>query len=279
MESERRGFYNPFDIFKQTKNKLEETQNAGKSVDYLTFVADGEPTLDRNLGDEIDLLKKLGTKIAVISNSSLIWMEDVRKDLRKADWVSLKIDTLNRDIWKKIDRPYYDLDLNEILQGIRSFSEDFEGFLAFETMLVEGINDSPAGLEKLAEFIAELNPDKSYISVPIRPPAESFVHPPSEEVLNLAFQIYSKKKIDVEYLTGYEGSNFASTGNAAEDILSITSVHPMREDAVSELLEKSGADMDVVEKLVDEGKMIELEFEGTKFYMRKLPGVKRRGTL
>jgi len=34
-------------------------------------------------------LKPLGLKIAVITNSSLIWREDVRDDLLKADWVSL----------------------------------------------------------------------------------------------------------------------------------------------------------------------------------------------
>lgn len=270
MESQRRGFYNPHEIFRQTKNKLEEAQRAGASVDYLTFVADGEPTLDRNLGDEMDLLKSLNTLVAVISNSSLIWMEDVRRDLNKADWVSLKIDSVNRDTWKKIDRPHGSLNLKEILQGIRDFSKDYKGFFATETMLVRGINDTPAELKEIAGFIAELNPRKSYISIPIRPPAESSVYPPSEDAVNIAFQIFSERNIDVEYLIGYEGNEFSSTGSVREDILSITAVHPMREDALLHLLKKSGAGMEVVTKMVDEGKMIMLEFAGTKFYMRRL---------
>ncbi len=279
MDHERRGFYNPQEILSQTKKKLEEAERTGNLPDYLTFVADGEPTLDRNLGSEIEMLKRLNYKVAVISNSSLIWMEDVKKDLSKADWVSLKIDSVDRDIWKKIDRPHGTLALDEILKGIKDFSGNFGGFFVTETMLVMGINDSPAELEKLAEFIAEVEPDKSYLSIPTRPPAESNVIPPSEELLHKAFQIFSHKGIDVEYLIGYEGSEFASTGNVAEDILSITSVHPMREDAIISLLEKSKTGMDVIETLVDEGKMMELEFDGKKFYMRKLPGVKRRGNI
>lgn len=62
---------------------------------------DCEPTLDINMGKEIDELKQLGIKIAVITNSSLIWREDVRNDLCKADWVSLKVDTVSEKIWRK----------------------------------------------------------------------------------------------------------------------------------------------------------------------------------
>ncbi len=77
----------------------------------MTFVADGEPTLDINLGKEIDLLKPLGIKIAVITNASLVGRKDVQDNLCKADWVSLKIDAVNKDIWRKINRPHKFLEL------------------------------------------------------------------------------------------------------------------------------------------------------------------------
>ena len=74
----------------------------------------------------------------------------------------------------------------------------------------------------------------------------------------------------MEYLIGYEGNAFAFTGNVEEDLLSITSVHPMREDAVKDFLKKANAEWDVVKKLLKEGKLIELEYDGKRFYMRKL---------
>lgn len=40
----------------------------------------------------------------------------------------------------------------------------------------------------------------------------------------------------MEYLIGYEGNDFAFTGNIEQDLLSVTAVHPMREDAVNEML-------------------------------------------
>ncbi len=92
-----------------------------EKIDYITFVPDGEPTLDINLGNEIDLLKLLDYKVAVITNGSLILQQDIQNDLMKADYVSLKIDTTNKGIWKKINRPHKCLNLDAILESIRSF--------------------------------------------------------------------------------------------------------------------------------------------------------------
>jgi hypothetical protein len=72
-------------------------------------------------------------------------------------------------------------------------------------------------------------------------------------------------------LIGYEGDAFAFTGNPREDLLSITAVHPMREEAVSELLKRAKSDWSVVERLLQEGKLIQLDYEGNVFYMRRLP--------
>ncbi|HCY00629.1 MAG TPA: radical SAM protein, partial [Bacteroidales bacterium] len=57
--------------------------------DYLTFVANGEPTLDAKIGNTIRLLKSFNIPIAVITNASLLWDEKVRDDLMEADWVSI----------------------------------------------------------------------------------------------------------------------------------------------------------------------------------------------
>ena len=44
----------------------------------------------------------------------------------------------------------------------------------------------------------------------------------------------------------------------------------MREDAVKELLQKNNDDFDIVKKLIDKKEILELEFGGNKFYLRKL---------
>ena len=270
MQIEREEFYHPEEIAREVEQNVKEATGRGEPIDYLSFVPDGEPTLDIQLGREIALLKGLGIKIAVLTNASLIWRKDVRDELRQADWVSVKIDAVSHNVWRRIDRPHGTLQLEKILRGISAFSQTFNGELTTETMLVHGINDAPKELERIADFVTELTPDKAYLSIPTRPPAEKWVRPPTEQAINRAYQFFREKAIDVEYLIGYEGNAFACTGNVEEDLLSITSVHPMREDAVQALLTKAHANWNVIEKLLHKEKLRELAYRGNTFYMRTL---------
>jgi wyosine [tRNA(Phe)-imidazoG37] synthetase (radical SAM superfamily) len=279
MQVQRREFYKPEKIFLDVESKAHEAECRGESIDYLTFVPDGEPTLDLRLGEEIQRLKKLGFKIGVITNSSLIWRTDVREDLCQADWVSLKIDALSPAVWREINRPHGSLSPGQILDGISEFARTFRGDLATETMLIQGINDRQDEIEKISDFIARIAPNKSYIAVPTRPPAEKWAQPPSESVINMAYQVFTKRSIPTEYLIGYEGNAFAFTGNVREDLLGITAVHPMREDAVREFLKKAHADRAALENLLDENKLVKVKFRNKTFYLRKLADTKKPGPL
>lgn len=273
MRLERSTFYPPEDVYKDVEEQVIRAQRKKERIDYLTFVPDGEPTLDINLGKEIQLLKTLGMKIAVISNASLMWREDVRSDLSSADWVSLKVDAVTEAMWKRVNRPHGSLDLKAVLEGMEEFSKIFKGELTTETMVISGFNDGIEEIENISEFLSLLNPDKSYLAIPTRPPAERWVRPADEEALNRAYQVFQKKLNVVEYLIGYEGSAFAYTGNVEDDILSITSVHPMREEGVTELLSKADSSWDTVSRLIEEEKLVEIEYMGKKFYLRKLSNV------
>jgi wyosine [tRNA(Phe)-imidazoG37] synthetase (radical SAM superfamily) len=271
MKIERMSFYNPREIFDNVKNKVNEAGIAGEKIDYLTFVPNGETSLDENLGVEINMLQGLNIKIAIISNASLIWREDVRSDFSKADCVSLKIDSTDEETWRQINRPHGKLNLEMILDGILEFAADYNGRLITETMLVKGINDSSVHAEGVAEFLKKLKPACSYISIPIRPALEKSVQLPTEDVINMFYQTFKSRIKNVEYLIGYEGNEFASTGIVEDDILSITSVHPMREDAVKEFLSAAGAEWPVISSLIEQDKLIETTYNNQKFYLRKAP--------
>ena len=154
MQINREEFYEVEKIVQSIENQVKEAQKRGEHIDYLAFVPDGEPTLDCNIGKEIELLKSLHIKIAVITNSTLLWREDVRKDLSQADWVSVKIDEVSPDIWRKVNRPYKTLKLDKILQGISKFSNSFDGELATETMLINDLNDKTDEFEKIASVMS-----------------------------------------------------------------------------------------------------------------------------
>ena len=272
MTTERQTFYTPEKILEEVKRKVDLTPK-NERIDYLTFVPDGEPTLDINLGKEISILKEIGIPVAVLTNASLLWRDDVRDDLMKANLVSLKVDAISEDLWQRINKPHRNLKANAVLKGMVDFAKEFKGTLISETMLLDCMhyrND----LEKIADFLNSLERlNKAYIAIPVRPPTEEWVKPAKEEVTNMAFQMFSEKLgVDkVEYLIGYEGAAFTFTGNIEEDLLSIMAVHPMRKEAVMEFLKKANADWRVIEKFLSEDKLVELEYGENKYYMRRLP--------
>jgi len=156
----------------------------------------------------------------------------VRENLQEVDLVSLKVDSVEEKIWRKVNHPHRNLCLKSILEGMLKFSESFKGKIITETMLIKNINDGSQNIKKVADFLAKLKPQ-------------------------------------VECLIGYEGNAFAFTGEVEEDILSITSVHPMREEALKDFLKRAKSDWSAIDRLIKQGKLVELEYKGHKFYIRK----------
>jgi wyosine [tRNA(Phe)-imidazoG37] synthetase (radical SAM superfamily) len=265
-----RVFFPPADIVRSVTDRLEAVRQRGERVDWLTFVPDGEPTLDANLGETIDRLRAFGIPIAVISNASLAWREDVRAALAKADWLSLKVDAIDPAVWGRVNRPYPALRLEQILDGIEKLARDYRGELTTETMLVAGINDTVESVSGVADFLARLAPAVAHLAVPTRPPAEPAVRPPDEATLVRAYELFRARLARVEYLTGDEGDAFASTGHVESDVLAIAAVHPLREEALRTLLAKVGADWQVVERLLAAGTLRRVEYRGQRFYVRTL---------
>lgn len=261
-------FYNPEVIYEAVSQHLEKLKATNETVDYLTFVPDGEPTLDAGLGKSIELLRGLNIKIAVISNASLIWQPEVREVLKMADWVSLKVDSVDASIWRTINRPCQGLELDDILSGMLSFAKGFNGTLATETMLLGGINTEHDAVVQLGAFLQTLTPNKIYLAIPTRPTTEDSIHAPDAATVNRVYQTLKQNMTGIELLSGYEGDSFASTGNFTDDLLAITAVHPMRKDAVLALLGKTGENWDSVQLLLDQGKLREVEYQGNLFYLR-----------
>ena len=271
MRVKRQAFFTPDAVFDAVRQKVEAAKATGEPIDYLTFVPDGEPTLELNLGRQIGLVKSLGIRTAVITNSALCDRSEVREELAQADLVSLKVDAISEEAWRRLDRPHGRLRLDHILDGVSEFARIYRGKVITETQLVAGVNDGEDELEGIATFLSTVRPSKAYVAIPTRPPAEAWVQPASEKAINMAYQMFAEAlgHHHVEYLVGYEGNAFASSGDAEEDLLSITAVHPMRRDAVREILAKGRVGWEVVERLIDEGKLVELEYRGSSFYMRR----------
>jgi wyosine [tRNA(Phe)-imidazoG37] synthetase (radical SAM superfamily) len=268
VTNQRAEFYEPKVLIENVKNHIAKLE-AHHIPDYLTFVANGEPTLDINIGLEIQMLKDaFKIPVAVITNSSLIDNSQVRNELMHADWVSLKVDSVETKAWQEINRPHFKIEHNKILHGIEQFANDYKGRLHTETMLVDAVNDHSSSLEATSALISKLNVETAYLSIPTRPPAEKAIKAISPENMARAWQIFQSKGINTETLTGFEGTNAGYTGNAYEDILNITSVHPLRDDTLKELLEREKAGRDVIDSLMQQRYLKKSHYNGHDYYVR-----------
>ena len=272
MQTDRVAFYPPDKIRREVQRRIDAAKRTAETIDYLTFVPDGEPTLDIHLGEAIDLLRPLGKRIAVIGNASLLWRSDVRRELANADWVSVKVDAADERTWQTVDRPHKALRFEEVQSGLLRFAQAFAGRLVTETMMVKGVNDDERQVENIAAFVGRLRPAIAYLAVPIRPPAETWVEPPDMDAMIGAYESFAGRVDQVEFLMGYEGNEFALSEGIENSLLGITSVHPMREEAVEELLSRAGEGWDVIRSLVARRQLVKLTHEGHTFYVRKLPG-------
>ena len=301
VSTRRREFYPPPEVIASVRDRMEDLARTGEAPpDYITIVPDGEPTLDRGLGELVsglrDVLATQGPaaapRIAVITNGSLLSDAAVRAALAPTDWVSVKIDAAEEAIWRRIDRPARDLDFEAVLAGIAAFAGEFNGTLATETMLVAGLNDEDAQLAAIAARVVALprpdgaatgaerpsvggggaptGPDVAYLSVPTRPPAVGWVAPPEEERILAAYRIFTEAGLAVELNTGYEAGEFSAGDDVAGGILAIGAVHPIERSALEDLLARSGATWSVVEALLGEGRLLEKEYRGRRFYVTRL---------
>jgi len=266
----RAAFHEPEQIVAEVSKRLDELTARREKVDTLSFVPDGEPTLDLNLGRTIELLKPFGINIAVVTNGVLLSRDDVRAELAKADWVSLKIDAMRESVWRHTNEPHESLRFDNLRSGMLVFSSMFGGTLVTETMLVDGVNTREADIERTADFISRLGPDVAYITTATSPAAKTDCPPASSATMAAAYEIFGHRLPRVECLSGFpELAQFRTTGDVCEDLLAITSVHPMRVSEVRGLLRRVGADWSAVENLLRDGQLEEVVHGGEHFLVRR----------
>ena len=153
-----------------------------KTMDFLTFVGSGEPTLYKDLKDLILAAKRLTNKpVCVITNGALLYDQEVKNSLMEADVIMPSLDAGNEKMFRRINRPHPDIKFDKMVEGLIEFRKKFPGKIWMEIMLMKNINDGIESLKMIKKITNQINPDRTYINVPIRPPAESWVKKPSKE--------------------------------------------------------------------------------------------------
>lgn len=136
-------------------------------ADIITLSGSGEPTLAANMGEVIRQIKALTNKpVLVLTNSTTLCDEGVRREIGEADKVSCKLDAADEEAFKRINRPVQGITLQTIIGGIKALRREFVGEFAVQLMLTP-LNVKQ--VEGFARLLNEIRPHEVQINLPSRP--------------------------------------------------------------------------------------------------------------
>jgi len=206
-----------------------------KKPDYITFSGSGEPTLNQNIGEIIHTIKDLTSiPVAVLTNGSLLSIEEVRNELLTADLVLPSLDAVTPFVFEAINRPYPSLRVGDIISGLIQFRKRYKGKIWLEIVFCRGVNDDKEEIVKLKEAIERIQPDRVQLNTPVRPPAEDFAYPLTLKRLEEVRNLFGNNAEVVSEFAAPMGDSFESDKDA--EILNLIKRRPCTAEDISRAL-------------------------------------------
>jgi wyosine [tRNA(Phe)-imidazoG37] synthetase (radical SAM superfamily) len=246
--------------------EIKEILSKEHRIDYITFSGSGEPTLNSDIGILIKRVKEITTiPIAVLTNSTLLFMEDVQKDLMKADVVLPSLDAASPEIFRRINRPHHSLNVASVINGLKSFRELFSGQLWLEVMLIKGFNDKSEELSRIKNVISEIRPDRVHLNTVIRPPSEVYAEPLSyTEMLAIRDLFGAGCKIIAEF----HGKRHNEVKDVEESIIEMAKRRPVTILDIANTLGISEKNAEsIIKRLGAEGTITGKRYGTKKYYV------------
>ncbi len=143
--------------------------------EHITFSGSGEPTLNSRIGEVVSFIKSNypGIPLALLTNGTLLHLEEVRKEILDVDLVIPSLDSASESGFQKINRPDKTLEPEKYIQGLVDFSKEHKGKLWLEVLIVPGYNDSENELALLKNSFIKIKADRIQLNTLDRPGTES----------------------------------------------------------------------------------------------------------
>jgi len=230
---ERKDYIPVEPVLAELKGALAE----GMEADYITIAGSGEPTLNSQLGELIDGIKKLtNIPIAILTNGTLLSRADVRADCSKADVVMPSLDAGDEHTFKRINRPNSVISIEKLISGLCTFRKEYSGQIWLEVFFVEGINTGIEQIAGIKEAIELINPDKVHLNTAVRPTADPDIARLSAEKLQeIADRIGPKCEVVADFSPASSG---ILNESKSEDILESDSVLNRKAEALLSMLKR-----------------------------------------
>jgi wyosine [tRNA(Phe)-imidazoG37] synthetase (radical SAM superfamily) len=215
------------DVLEKLEGKL------SSNPDYITLSGSGEPTLYSRVGELIERIKAItDLPVAVLTNGSLLWQEDVRRQLMNADLVIPSLDAGDEAMFRIVNRPHEEISFEQMLSGLTDLGREFRGAYWLEVFVVGAYTAIPGELAKVARCVDRIRPDRVQLNTVTRPPAEKYaVGVSSERLAELASVFHPRAEIIADYRGVHQRAEFAA---GREDILHLLRRRPCSIDDIAD---------------------------------------------
>jgi len=251
------------EILEEVRRFLKEEISA---IDHLSLSGSGEPTLNSRIGSIIEEIKAITSiPVAVITNGSLLYEEEVRQDLLQADIVLPSLDAVSREVFNKVNRPLSGFSIDKVIEGLVEFRKVYKGQIWLEILFCKGINDSEEELLKMEKAIERIQPDLIHLNTVVRPPSEKWVVPLDQKEMERIKTFFDEKASIISEFDRHPSSILER--DIKEEILKILRRRPLSLSDLSKGMGIPRNELDrYLEPLTREGKIQTRIFDDSIYY-------------
>jgi len=236
------------------------------SIDYLSLTGSGEPTLHSQIRSVIEGIKAItAIPVAVLTNGSLLYEEEVRQDLLRTDIVLPSLDAVSSEVFMRINRPRPGFSVEKVIEGLVEFRKVYKGQIWLEILFCKGVNDGKEELLRMKKVIDRIQPDRIHINTVVRPPSEKWAVPLNQKEMEEIRAFFGEK---AEIISEFDRHlPMVSERDIQEEILKILKRRPL---SLSDLSKGMGITSDELEAylspLIQEGKIKSRPFGDSVYY-------------
>jgi len=241
-------------------------QEETSSTDVLSLAGSGEPTLHSQIRSVIEGIKAITSiPVAVITNGSLLYEEEVRQDLLSVDLVLPSLDAVSSEVFRKINRPRKGFSVEKVIEGLVEFRKVCKGQIWLEILFCKGVNDSKEELVRMKKTVERIAPDRIHLNTVIRPPSEKWAVPLNQEEMETMRAFFGERASIISEFDRHPPA--VTERDIREEILKILKRRPL---SLRDLSKGMGIREDEIEKyiqpLVSEGKIHARVFGDSIYY-------------
>ncbi len=253
-------------------DELADALPAIPRLDFITFSGSGEPTLNSDLGWFIAEIRKISAvPLAVLTNGTLLFRDDVRKDLLGADVVLPSLDAAMVASFTRINRPCAGLRLESIIAGMEAFRREYSGKIWMEVFILKGVNDGDADLAALHLALRRIRPDKVQLNTLDRPPAYPGVESVDFALLEKVRGQWPDLPVEIIKRANRREEIAAFSSNLENSLLNTIRRRPLTLDDLAALTAKQENELRRYLEVLEREKKIKPVIEGGRIFYKKWP--------